>query len=76
MNEVLSKAWIGAQIRMRKFFEDLKSEEKGAVEIITMILIVVVVIAIVAIFRDRIKSVVEAVFDKTDESVNSLGNVG
>ena len=55
MNEALLKAWIGAQIRLRNFWEDLKSEENGAVEIIAMILIIVVVIAMVTIFKDRIK---------------------
>lgn len=73
MNEALLKAWIGAQIRLRNFWDDLKSEENGAVEIIAMILIIVVVIAMVTIFRDRIKSIIESVFDKTDGAVGSLG---
>lgn len=73
MNEVLLKAWIGAQIRWRNFWEDFKTEEKGAVEIITMILIIVVVIAVVAIFKDRIVEVIKNVFDKTDGAVDTLG---
>ena len=73
MNEALLKAWIGAQIRLRNFWEDLKSEENGAVEIIAMILIIVVVIAMVTIFKDRIKTVIENVFGQADDAVTSLG---
>ena len=68
MNEALLKAWIGAQIRLRNFWEDLKSEENGAVEIIAMILIIVVVIAMVTIFKDRIKTIIENVFGQADDA--------
>ena len=70
MNEALLKAWIGA---LRNFWEDLKSEENGAVEIIAMILIIVVVIAMVTIFKDRIKTIIENVFGQADDAVTSLG---
>ena len=73
MNEALLKAWIRAQIRLRNFWEDLKSEENGAVEIIAMILIIVVVIAMVRIFKDRIKTIIENVFGQADDAVTSLG---
>ena len=73
MNEALLKAWIGAQIRLRNFWEDLKSEENGAVEIIAMILIIVVVIAMVTIFKDRIKTIIENVFGQADDAVTTLG---
>ena len=73
MNEALLKAWIGAQIRLRNFWEDLKSEENGAVEIIAMIPIIVVVIAMVTIFKDRIKTIIENVFGQADDAVTSLG---
>lgn len=73
MNEALLKAWIGAQIRLRNFWEDLKSEEMGPVEIIAMILIIVVVIAMVTIFKDRIKTIIENVFGQADDAVTSLG---
>ena len=73
MNEALLKAWIRAQIRLRNFWEDLKSEENGAVEIIAMILIIVVVIAMVTIFKDRIETIIENVFGQADDAVTSLG---
>lgn len=73
MNDALLKLWIGAQIRVRNFWEDLKSEEKGAVEIITMLLIVVVVIALVALFRDKIKALIDTVFGNTNDQLGNLG---
>ena len=73
MNEALLKAWIGAQIRLRIFWDDFRSEEKGAVEIITMILIVVVVIAVLAVFRERIGQLINTIFNNTE---NDLGNLG
>ena len=73
MNDALLKLWIGAQIRVRNFWEDLKSEEKGAVEIITMLLIVVVVIALVALFRDKIKALIDTVFGNTNHQLGNLG---
>ena len=73
MNDALLKLWIGAQIRVRNFWEDLKSEEKGAVEIITMLLIVVVVIALVALFRDKIKALIDTVFGNTTNQLDNLG---
>lgn len=71
MIDKLSSLWIGAQLRMRNFWEDFKTEEKGAAEIVAIILVVVVIIALVAIFRDRIANVINSVFDKTDDFVNS-----
>ena len=73
MNDTLLKLWIGAQIRVRNFWDDLKSEEDGAVEIIAMALIIVVVIALVVIFKDRLKAIIESVFTQTDTAVDTLG---
>lgn len=75
MNEALLKAWIGAQIRLRNFWDDLKSEENGAVEIITMILIVVIVVAVLAVFRERIGQLIDKIFNNTEGSLDSLGTM-
>ena len=75
MNEALLKAWIRAQIRLRNFWEDLKSEENGAVEIITMILIVVIVVAVLAIFRERIGQLINTIFDNTKDKLGDLGTM-
>lgn len=75
MSDKLMKAWIGAQIRLQNFWEDFKSEEKGAAEIVAIILIIVIVIALVAIFKDRIKTVIENTFNIVDDSVSNASAV-
>jgi hypothetical protein len=73
MKDALTKLWISTQFKWKNFREDFKSEEKGAVEIITIVLIVVVVIALAVIFKDRLTTLLGNVFDKTDNAVDTLG---
>lgn len=75
MSDKLMKAWIGAQIRVHNFWENFKSEEKGAAEIVAIILVIVIVIALVAIFKDRIKAVIENTFNLVDQSVSNTNAV-
>ena len=42
MLEMLNKMWIGATCRLHNFVEDFKHEEKGAAEIVAIILVIVV----------------------------------
>lgn len=64
MSDKLTGLWIGARIRLGKFWENFKSEEKGAAEIVAIILVIVVVIAVVAIFRKQLGKLVNNVFNK------------
>ena len=41
MLEMLNKMWIGATCRLHNFVEDFKHEEKGAAEIVAIILVIV-----------------------------------
>ena len=75
MKDVLTKLWISTQFKWNNFREDFKSEEKGAVEIITIVLIVVVVIALAVVFRERIGGLINKVFDNTEGSLDSLGTM-
>lgn len=71
MREMLDKLWVGAKCRWCSFVDDFKHEEKGAAEIVAIILVVVVIIAAVALFKDRIITLIGSVFDKTDEVTTS-----
>lgn len=73
MRDALTKLWISTQFKWNNFREDFKSEEKGAVEIITIVLIVVVVIALAVIFKTRLTTLLGNVFNKTDTAVETLG---
>lgn len=71
MKEKMNNLWIGTQLRMKKFWENLLTEEKGAAEIVAIILIIVVIIAVAVIFRERIIGLVNNIFGKADEFANS-----
>lgn len=75
MSDKLMKTWIGAQIRVHNFWEDFKSEEKGAAEIVAIILVIVIVIALVAIFKERITTVIKNTFNLVDQSVSNTNAV-
>lgn len=69
MREKMDFLWLKATSKMRSFWEDFKHEEKGAAEIVAIILIIVVIVVIVAVFRDRIKEVVNNAFDSADNFI-------
>lgn len=75
MNERLTGLWIGAQIRLRKFWEELRTEEAGVAEIVAIILVVAVVIAMVIIFRGKIESLITDTFTEADSFTDSLKTV-
>lgn len=70
MKSKLMELLLGAQIRMRNFWEDFKTEEKGAAEIVAIILIIVIIIAVAVIFRTQIEGIVNDVFSSADTFVS------
>lgn len=70
MTGMLDRLWIGAKCRLNNFVEDFKHEEKGAAEIVAILLIIVVLIAVVAVFRDKLKALVESVFSGADSATS------
>ena len=47
-------------------------EERGETNIIAIILLIIVVIAVVAIFKDRLTQIVNSLFDKIQEQVDTI----
>lgn len=62
MRNVLDRIWIGAQCRTRDFWEDFRKEERGAAEIVAVILLIVIVIAVATVFRKELQDLVGNVF--------------
>lgn len=58
MMRKIDRMWIGIQNRMRNLWEDFKTEEKGAAEIVAIILVIVVVIAAAVVFKEKIGKIV------------------
>ena len=58
---------------MRKqLIKDFIKDEKGETNIVAIILIIVIVIGLVVIFKDRISSLIENLFDKIDSKTKTL----
>lgn len=59
--------WIGAKTRIHNFWEDFKTEEKGAAEIVAILLVILAIVAVVVIFRDQLKALINGVFGEVGD---------
>ena len=64
MMRKMDMLWIGAKTRIHNFWEDFKTEEKGAAEIVAILLVIV---AVVVIFRDQLKALINGVFGEVGD---------
>ncbi len=67
MREKMDFLWLKATSKMRNFWEDFKHEEKGAAEIVAIVLIIVIVVAVAFIFKDKIMQMVNSTMNKATE---------
>ncbi|MDF2534658.1 MAG: putative Flagellin, Flp1-like, domain [Bacillales bacterium] len=56
----------------RQLISDFIKDEKGETNIVAIILIIVIVIGLVVIFKDRIGSLIDNLFDKIDSKTETL----
>ena len=71
MREKMDFLWLKATSKMRNFWEDFKHEEKGAAEIVAIIMIIVVVIAVAGIFHEQIERVIKSAFGEVDTFIKN-----
>jgi len=64
MLEVLDALYIGAMIHFNHFIRD----EKGAVDLVTVVVLIGIALALAIIFRDRIQRVVEDLLDNVEHN--------
>lgn len=50
-------------------------EERGEVNLVSILLIIVVTVGLVIIFRDRLSDLVGSIFDKIGSSIDGMDNV-
>lgn len=60
---------ISAKGRMEKFMERMIYEEKGAADIVAILVVIVILIAVAGIFRTQLMELVNTVFEKVTEFV-------
>lgn len=66
MFNFLDMQMIKLQTKMRNFAEDFKKEERGASDIVAVLLIILVVVAVAFVFRKQLLKLVDDVFKQID----------
>lgn len=61
---MLNSLFIWGKIRLGKLAERFSSEEKGAVEIVTIVVIIGIVIILAAVFRRQLVQLIETLLGK------------
>lgn len=71
MFNFLDMQMIKLQTKMRNFAEDFKKEERGASDMVAVLLIILIVVAVATIFRKQLTNLVNLVFNKVNEFTGS-----
>lgn len=68
MLNVLDRYYIAMQTRMKNFIED----EKGAVDIVAIVVLIGIVVLVAVIFRDQISTLIKTLFGKITGKATSV----
>lgn len=68
MLEVLNVLYISAMIHVKNFFTD----EKGAVDLVTVVVLIGIALALAVIFRQRIGQLLNTLFDTIEQNAESV----
>lgn len=60
---------ISAKWKMEEFMERMIHEEKGAADIVAILVVIVILIAVAGVFRTQLMELVNTVFKKVTEFV-------
>ena len=69
MQEKLLGMYIMMQMNMAGLIEDIRNDERGASDIVAIIMVIIVVIAVAAIFRQQLQRVITDAFGKVSEFI-------
>ena len=61
MREQMTRWYIAMQMKMKNFLEDFAEEEKGAADIVAIIMVIVVVIAVAGVFKEQLERVIKEI---------------
>lgn len=62
---------LNSQTRLRRFLDDFKAEEKGASDMVAIMVVIVIIIAVAGVFNEQLKQAVTDVFSKLTNFINS-----
>lgn len=66
MREFLDSKIIGLQMRAGRFLADLRKEERGDTNFVSIIIIIVIVLGVAAIFQEGLKKAMENIMKQLD----------
>lgn len=64
MLDTMDKVLIGAKVRWDLFVHRLLHEEKGASDIVAIMVVIVILLAVAVIFKEQLEELVKKVFGK------------
>ena len=71
MGERLAIGYLKGKMALMKALRNLGKEERGASDIVAILLVIVILIAVAAIFRTQLIAAVTSVFEKLMEFLES-----
>lgn len=64
--DMITRAYIAATLWWQQKVEEFKNQERGAVDIIAIVVLIVIAVAVAFLFKDRIVGLVKDLFSKVD----------
>lgn len=71
MSKAMENLYITTCAKGKSFFAKMRSEERGASDMVAVIAIIVIVLAVAVIFRQQLTAVVEAAFGNVTEWIGT-----
>lgn len=68
MFHALDTMLFAVKFQLLAMWEDFQKEEKGAAEMVSIILVIAIVVALAIVFRKQIKDLIDSVFKNIDDS--------
>lgn len=71
MFEKMDMMLIGAKMRWNQFVDRMLHEEKGASDIVAIMVVIVILLAVAVIFKEQLTGLVQKVFQKATDWVDA-----
>ena len=71
MFELIDLFFISQAMKLQGAFDAFKEEERGASDMVAVMVLIVIIIAVAAVFNGKLKEIVEQIFTKLSGFVSS-----
>ena len=73
MFEIIDLFFMAQAVRLQRAVKAFKEEERGASDMVAIMVLIVIIVALAAIFNQQLKEAVDKVFAKLKDFVDSTG---